>query len=184
MIMRLKNIFKIILSVMVITEIVISCSSNKKTGNPEHFNPQKYEKPLEKANKYLVKEYADRIQKYVDRHGWKMKQTKTGLWYEIYSHGTGKKVKTGDVVKINYDVYLLDGTLCYTSDSLGPKEFPVGHGGVESGLEEGILMLREGDKARFIMPPYMAHGLLGDDNKIPPLSIILYYVEVLKVYDK
>ncbi len=176
----LKNIF----SLLILAAVAISCGSNKTQDNSENFSPAKYKEPLEKANKYLVKEYARRIKNYVDRHGWKMKQTKTGLWYEIYYHGNGKKVKTGAVVEINYDIYLLDGTLCYSSDSLGPKQFVVGHGGVESGLEEGILMLRQGDKARFIMPPYMAHGLLGDDNKIPPLSIILYYVEVLKVYEK
>jgi len=179
---KLKNIFNLLL--LSVFAMTAACSSNKTQKKPENFNPTRYKEPLEKANKYLVKEYADRIKKYVDRHGWDMKQTKTGLWYQIYYHGNGKQVKTGDVVEINYDVYLLDGTLCYSSDSLGAKQFVVGHGGVESGLEEGILMLREGDKARFIMPPYMAHGLLGDDNKIPPLSIILYYVEVLKVYEK
>jgi FKBP-type peptidyl-prolyl cis-trans isomerase FkpA len=182
--MKLKSIFNIVLLGIFSLLVSFSCSSNKNNNKQEHFNPEKYKEPLQKANKYLVKEYAERIKKYVDRHGWNMKQTETGLWYEIYYHGKGKQVKTGDFVKINYDVYLLDGTLCYSSDSLGPKEFTVGHGGVESGLEEGILMLREGDKARFIMPPYLAHGLLGDDNKIPPLSIILYYVEVLKVYGK
>ena len=176
----LNNIFKIIFFVTITT----SCSSNKTQNNNEKLSPEEYKEHFIKANKYLVKEYSRKIKNYVSRRGWKMKQTQTGLWYEIYYKGKGKKIKTGNIVKINYDVYLLDGTLCYTSDSLGAKNFEVGRGGVESGLEEGILMLKEGDKARFIMPPYLAHGLLGDDNKIPPLSIILYYVEVLKVYEE
>jgi FKBP-type peptidyl-prolyl cis-trans isomerase len=52
---------------------------------------------------------------------------------------------------------------------------------VESGLEEGILLLREGDKAKFILPPHLAHGLLGDDNKIPARSIIVYDLELLSL---
>jgi len=84
---------------------------------------------------------------------------------------------------LNYRISLLDGTLCYSSDSLGVKEFAIGHGGVESGLEEGILLLKVGDKARFIMPPFKAHGLLGDMKKIPARSIIVYEIELLKLID-
>jgi FKBP-type peptidyl-prolyl cis-trans isomerase len=60
----------------------------------------------------------------------------------------------------------------------------VGKGGVESGLEEGILLLHEGDKARFVLAPHLAHGLIGDENRIPPRSIIIYYIELLAVYDR
>jgi len=59
--------------------------------------------------------------------------------------------------------------------------FEVGHGGVENGLEEGILMMKNKEKYRFIMPPHKAHGLLGDLNKIPARSTIIYYVEVLDI---
>jgi len=52
---------------------------------------------------------------------------------------------------------------------------------VESGLEEGILLLRVGDKATFIMPPHLAHGLQGDGDRIPARSIIMYDVLLLKV---
>ena len=76
---------------------------------------------------------------------------------------------------------MLDGTVCYESkpDSLGT--FVVGHGGVESGLEQGILMMKQGQKAKFIMPPYLAHGLIGDAKRIPARSIIVYDIELLKV---
>jgi FKBP-type peptidyl-prolyl cis-trans isomerase len=45
-------------------------------------------------------------------------------------------------------------------------------------------MLREGDKARFILPPHIAHGLLGDENRIPPRSVIVYEVELLNISDR
>ena len=59
--------------------------------------------------------------------------------------------------------------------------FKVGFGGVESGLEEGVLLLRTGDKARFIMPPHLAHGLIGDGDCIPMRAIIIYDVELVRV---
>ena len=85
------------------------------------------------------------------------------------------------MVTLAYDVSLLDGTHCYGSDSLGFKQFRVGQGGVESGLEEGILMLNKGSKAIFIMPPHLAHGLTGDGDQIPARSVIVYHVELIKV---
>jgi FKBP-type peptidyl-prolyl cis-trans isomerase len=57
----------------------------------------------------------------------------------------------------------------------------LGHSTEESGLEQGILMMQEGDKARFILPPHLAHGLLGDENMIPARSIIVYEVELLDI---
>jgi FKBP-type peptidyl-prolyl cis-trans isomerase len=76
---------------------------------------------------------------------------------------------------------LLDGTLCYSSDSLGEKTFLVEQDNVESGLHEGIQKLREGDKALFILPSHIAHGLLGDDSKIPSHSSVIYEIELLSV---
>jgi FKBP-type peptidyl-prolyl cis-trans isomerase FkpA len=133
------------------------------------------------VNRLLVKKDSARIAEYIKNRNWDMIETKTGLWYKIYEKGTGKKSKEGLYATINYNVELLDGTQCYSSDSLGPKRFKIGRGSVESGLEEGILLLKEGDKARFILPPHLAHGLVGDDNRIPARSIIVYDVELLSL---
>lgn len=99
----------------------------------------------------------------------------------VYEKGSGSKAKKGKIATINAKISLLDGTVCYKTDSLHPKVFKIGRGGVESGLEEGMLLLNQGDKARLILPPYMAHGLLGDEDKIPPRSTIVYELEVLKI---
>ena len=138
-------------------------------------------KDLVSVNKFLVKKNHQNIVNFVHRKGWDMKETSTGLWYMIYRHGAGKAAGSGEVVTFNYSISLLDGQFCYTSDSLGPKSFKIGNGHVESGLEEAILLLHEGDKARLIMPPHLAYGLPGDNNKIPPQSTILYDISVLHI---
>jgi len=158
----------------------ISCSSGgKKYATRPH--RQVSEETLIKTNQYLVEKDEERIRKYIKRHGWHMQKTGTGLWYEIYHQGTGPGVLSGKKVTILYTVRLLDGTLVYSSEESGPKVFTVGHGGVESGLEQGILLLRGGDKARFILPPLLAYGVPGDHNKIPPRSVIIYDLEVISV---
>jgi FKBP-type peptidyl-prolyl cis-trans isomerase len=133
------------------------------------------------ANRMLVKKDKNTIEAYIKKHGLLLQESPSGLWYGITTQGTGKPVTINSLITLAYSVSLLDGTPCYSSDSLGYKQFRVGQGGVESGLEEGVLYLTEGSKAIFIMPPHLAHGLTGDDNKIPARSIIVYHVELLKV---
>ncbi len=172
---------KQILFYFLIVFLFFSCSDeNKKLTMIPKEEFKKYKTPLEKANRGLVKIDKDRIDAYVKRRKWQMQETKAGLRYMIYEKGEGEKIEAGDVVELKYVVELLDGSLCYSSDSLGVKSFRVGQGGVEAGLEEGILLLNVGDKARFIILPFMAHSLLGDFDKIPPRSIIVYDIEVLR----
>lgn len=154
---------------------------NTRNNSAEKIDKKAEKEAFIKANKGLVSIDQDRIEAYVNRRGWTMEKSQTGLWYQIYEKGNGPKAQTGLIARLNYSVSLLDGTMCYTSDSLGPMQFRIGQGGVESGLEEAILMMHVGDKARFIMPPHMAHGLLGDDNKIPPRSVIVYHAELINL---
>jgi FKBP-type peptidyl-prolyl cis-trans isomerase FkpA len=139
------------------------------------------ERALVGANRLLLKKDKESIMAYAKEHKLDMKESETGLWYRIDKTGHGKTASFGQQITLKYKVSLLDGTPCYSSDSLGPKKFTVGKGGVESGLEEGVSMLREGDRALFIMPPHLAEGLPGDGDKIPSRSIILYEVEVIKL---
>ena len=57
----------------------------------------------------------------------------------------------------------------------------VGRGGVESGLEEAVLKLRKNSSAILILPPHLAHGLIGDGNKIPPKAILVYKIKVIDI---
>jgi FKBP-type peptidyl-prolyl cis-trans isomerase len=160
--------------------LFLSCSRNHKPVVTEN-EIRTTEEALIGANRMLVKKDREKILNYIQQNKLELKETSSGLWYGIMQQGSGEKVKNNVLVKLNYQVSLLDGTKCYDSDSLGAKQFLVGQGGVESGLEEGILLLNEGSNAIFIMPPHLAHGLPGDGNRIPARSIIVYHVKLLKV---
>jgi FKBP-type peptidyl-prolyl cis-trans isomerase len=158
----------------------LQCSRNegrKLTDNEIH----EAEEALVATNRLLIKKDKAQIEEYIKKHNLTLSESASGLWYGIIRRGTGAPVTENAIVTLLYDVSLLDGTPCYNSDSLGVKQFRVGQGGVESGLEEGILLLNEGSKAIFIMPPHLAHGLTGDGDKVPARSIIVYNVELLKV---
>lgn len=166
--------------------LLIACGdANKKTTSKTDLNSKQFQDKLIEANKMYVKKESDEIDQYVAHKGWKMTTTGTGLRYMITQKGTGETAKMDTenerFVKVNYKISLLDGRVCYTSDSIGPKEFRIGHDNVEAGLHEGIQYMNVGDKAVFILPSHLAHGLIGDQGKIPPKSSVMYEIELLSM---
>ena len=133
---------------------------------------------VEKANRYLVREEREMINDYISRQGLIMTETGTGLRYRIVKQGDTALIKTKDIVSMEYEVRLLDGEVIYSSKEFGPKVFVVGRGSVESGLEEALLHLHKGDVAEIILPSHLAFGLLGDGDRIPPKSALVYKVKI------
>lgn len=163
--------------------IIVSCSRNNKRQELTTEEIQAFNEKSVEVNRQLVLRLQDTIKDFIAKNNWNMKKTGTGLWYAYTRNGNTDTIKKGDIVAIDYTVSLINGKLCYSSDSLGPKIFKVGQGGVESGLEEAVLQMCTGDSARLIIPPHLAHGLIGDQNKIPKLAILNYTV-VIKKHDR
>lgn len=159
---------------------VTACRQSKKT-NEEVQSKTQFKENLLKANKGLLSLDEEKIKAYIKRRHWDMKQTQSGMWYELVSTDSAPNdsAKVGKIAHLKYKVSLLDGTLCYSSDSTGLLHFNIGYGGVEFGLEQAILLMKIGDKGRFVMPPHLAHGLLGDENKIPLRTTIVYQIELI-----
>ena len=134
---------------------------------------------LLKANRYLVKQEKEDIENYIRRHGWQMKETGSGLRFELVEKGNGPKATAGKIAVLEYSCKLITGDLMYSSAKDGPKTFVIGHGGVESGLEEAVLLMRVGDQARLIIPSHLAFGLLGDDRKIPSRASLVYEIKLI-----
>ena len=160
-----------------------NCNNKKKTEN-KTVNINKLKEPLILANKNFVKMELQHIKEYVKRHKWEMKKTGSGLSYMIYHYGNGKKIITNDTVIINFEVKLLSGEVCYSTKDNDFKKIIVDKSLIEKGLNEGILLLNYGDKAKFILPSHLAFGLSGDNKKIPPKAILIYDVETIESINK
>ncbi len=162
--------------------LIFSCQSNEnKSRKPKSKN--EIQETLLRVNKQLVENEDERIEDFIKRYKWKMNKTGTGLRYWIYEKGKGKKAENNKVAKFNYSVKLLSGDVVYTSEKNGPKELLIGWRQVESGVEEGILLLRVGDRAKFIVPSHLAFGLQGDQNMIPAKASLVYDIELLEIND-
>lgn len=109
------------------------------------------------------------------------KTTASGLKYAIISHGDGPMIDSGKVVTVNYSGYLQDGTLFDSSvERDEPIQFVVGQGQVIPGWDEGMRLLKKGDKARFIIPPQLGYGEMQLE-KIPANSTLIFDTEIVDV---
>ena len=109
-------------------------------------------------------------------------ETTTGLRYKILQNGEGKQATKGANVSVHYKGQLLDGTVFDSSyKRKQPIDFPVGVGQVIAGWDEGILLLKVGDKARFVIPSNLAYGESGAGGVIPPNATLIFDVELMDV---
>lgn len=175
----MRSVLAIIALLVLVSVSTLSCDAPIQKEHEKA--PDLVKSALVETNKYLRERHREQIKAFIARAGWEMKETPTGLWVEIFDPGTGVQVSEGKMVRYAYTTRLLNGTICYHADTTEPKSIVVGKGNIESGLEEGLRLLREGSKARFIMPPHLGHGNFGDMQKIPGAAVLIIEVEILSV---
>ena len=109
-------------------------------------------------------------------------ETASGLRYQILQKGEGKQATKGAMVSVHYKGQLLDGTVFDSSyKRKQPIDFDVGVGQVIAGWDEGIQLLKVGDKARFVIPSNLAYGEAGAGGVIPPNATLIFDVELMNV---
>lgn len=111
-----------------------------------------------------------------------VKTTESGLQYKVIKAGTGKSVSSSDMVKINYEGKLLDGTVFDSSYDRGePVVFPVQ--GMIPGFTEGLELMKEGGTYELYIPADLGYGETGTTG-IGPNSTLIFKVEMIEVNPK
>jgi FKBP-type peptidyl-prolyl cis-trans isomerase len=105
----------------------------------------------------------------------------SGLYFIELSAGTGVQATDKDTVAIMYKGKFLSGRIFDTNIGDDPFPFIVGSGYVIDGLDEGILLMKNGGKAKFLTPSSLAYGGQGIYGFIPGYSPLLWEVELVSV---
>lgn len=159
---------------------IISCQS-EETQNKKVVIKDLDEKIIS-ANKLIVRDEAKDIELLLQRYGWEMKSTGTGMYYVIDSENAGKLLQKGDMVDIAYSISLINGKEVYNSKQNGLKTITIEQSDDPAGLHELLKMMRVGDKAKAIIPSHLAYGILGDNDKIPPYAPLIYRIEIINFH--
>lgn len=166
---------------LILFSLVVLLSSCKHSTDPAGIEEEKLREPLIQFNKTAAEIESEQIEAFLQRRQWNTEKSGTGLRYYIYKKGNGPQAVNGQVARVNFEISLINGTICYSTKDSGPREFKIGGSEVESGLHEGITYLQVGDKAKLILPSHLAYGLIGDQEKIPPRATIIYDIELLEL---
>ena len=107
--------------------------------------------------------------------------TQSGLYYEILVPAEGQSPVSGMTARIKFDATYLDGTPLGSSDDLGGYyDVPFDQHTVLKGLEEGIGLMKVGEKARLVLPYTLAYGVYPYGT-IPAYSNLIFDVELLEL---
>lgn len=167
---------------IVINKVVIFTkgSEYKNYDAAKIFNEGK-DKIQENNKAYVAKKDAE-IAKKIEELKEGMQTTASGLMYKIVKQGSGKQPKAGDTVQVHYAGMLTNGQEFDNSFKRGqPIEVPIGVGNLIKGWDEGILLLKEGDRAIFLIPSELGYGARGAGGVIPPNATLVFEVELVKV---
>lgn len=110
-----------------------------------------------------------------------VKQTASGLQYEVITEGTGARPADTSVVKVHYQGFLLNATKPFDSsiERGAPAEFPLN--GVIRGWTEGVQLMTVGSKYKFYIPYQLGYGEQGSGETIPGGSLLIFEVELLEI---
>lgn len=150
------------------------------------FSPEEYKEELKylqwKADMEMNEQI--RLSQYLEAEGIGNEQLLDGIYYIEMKEGTGRKATNGEVVFIQYVGYFIDSVQfdsTYEMDS--PFDFKLGDPGqVIKGMEAGIKQMKEGGKAKLIIPSQLGFGEKGSSTGIiPPFTTLIYEIELLKM---
>lgn len=109
-----------------------------------------------------------------------VKQTASGLQYEVVVEGAGARPADTSSVQVHYEGFLLNGKKFDSSKDRGqPASFRLNQ--VIRGWTEGVQLMTPGSKYRFYIPYQLGYGEQGAGENIPGGSMLIFDVELLSV---
>ena len=140
-------------------------------------------------SKIETKDYAaiddDIIKKYLAANSITTAQRQpSGLYYlPVNVNPTGVRATTGKTVSVYYTGQFMDGRIFDSSLLQGntPLSFVLGTGRVIAGWDEGIVLMRKGEKSVLFIPSALAYGSRGAGSSIPPNTVLRFEVELADV---
>lgn len=163
-------------------DIIESLEIVRVGDEAESFNAVESFRKFEGAREKRLAEAKAKAESELEKLAAGFKKTESGLRYQLIKEGSGAKAEKGQTVSVHYKGQLADGTVFDSSYKRNqPIDFALGVGQVIPGWDEGIGLLKVGDKARFVIPSHLAYGSAGAGGVIPPDATLIFDVELMNV---
>ena len=107
-------------------------------------------------------------------------ETESGLQYSIVEPGEGASPTEWSTVEVNQRILLVDGTVIKdTFRTPDTDRFTMEE--AIAGLKEGLPLMKEGGRFRFVVPPDLAWGKRGAGTKIGPYAALIFDIRLERV---
>lgn len=122
------------------------------------------------------------ITQYLKSKGLNFSKTQNGVYVAIQDTGSGKIIKTGNTVVLDYAGKLLnDSTFQDTRELNKPFTYVSGAGQAVLGWDEGLEGLSSGTKVVIVIPSPLAYGSQGIPGLVPPHRPVAFEVDIQQV---
>jgi len=130
--------------------------------------------------KQVLEKEQSQIKKFIQRKGGSFTESQTGVHYFIYSKENNQKYPVaGNRLSVQYGLKLLNGVEIKAKNTT--DQITLDYDDKESGLHEILKKMQLKEKAIIIIPSHRAHGLVGNDQDIPPVSSLVYDIQLLSI---
>ena len=135
----------------------------------------------EEANRSRMEKAHQEFDKYLKDNKIKAEKRDSGLVYVCNKKGSGACAAAGQTVTVHYTGRLMDGRVFDSSVERGePIDFVLGEGRVIKGWDEGVALMKKGEKATLIIPFDLAYGS-RQMGMIPPYSNLVFDIEIIDI---
>ena len=100
------------------------------------------------------------------------------IYYQILQEGAGDYVRVTDTVTVHYKGTLLKDGSIFDQTKEKPARFPLQR--LIKGWQIGLTKCRVGGKIKIMIPSGIAYGMRTRSKAIPPNSVLVFEIEVLK----
>jgi len=146
----------------------------------EALTKDEIEDRVKAQNSKLIKTDSTNIKKYCDKVKG-VKKLPSGLRYKVITaNPSGTLAKKGSMVSVRYKGWLIDGDVFDENEKGEPFKLVLGMNQVIKGWEEGLKLMKTGEKYRLVIPWYLAYGTLGN-GPIPPFTSIVFDVQLIEI---
>jgi FKBP-type peptidyl-prolyl cis-trans isomerase len=137
---------------------------------------------MQRMSQARVQPNIDQGKKFLDENRKKpgVKETASGLQYEVITMGTGRKPVEADMVRVHYDGFLLNGTKIDSSRDRG-EPYNTKMTDVIRGWTEGLELMPVGSRFKFYIPYTLGYGVQGSGETIPGGSTLVFDIELIDI---
>ncbi len=160
---------------------LFSCTNNQPQI-PANKLPKDYTKEnLLEMNKVLAEKENKDIAAYIENSNQKFTRSPLGFWYFIENPGIGRQIERGNKVHVTYNLKMLDGSVCYTPQHKGNNTIIIGMYDIIKGLDDSLLLLKEGGQGIFIIPSDLAFSTIGDQDCVGSKKTVIYEIKLIEI---